>query len=415
MKKRLLIVFALFFCLLADANEAADSLHRWGGEVSVSPGTTFAMDHYVRKWLKNKQNFMVAAELHYSSLPQDSDSFAADFGYPVISFGMNYCFNRGVTMHREQDPSWGLLEPVDYTSRLGNVLTAYGSFARPFFRNRKWETSYTFSFGLGYSKDKYNVQNNIDNELIGSRWLIYFAAGLHATCRIAENWGLKGGLDFYHHSNGALNRPNKGSNFVAPSLALVYYPYYRESLNRGRFLAKSFSKYVYLNFVLGVGAKTLDEDWQKTQFYTPPGHPDYRTDHFRLYAAYSLQTDAMYRYARRWASGIGLDIFHGTYSSHIQEMDTGKNYAGRHSPWSIGIAAKHEVFYHNLSLGVSLGFYLFREMGKMAKEMEKPYYERIGIHYTFPSFHNLTLGINVKAHKTKADFTELVIGIPVKL
>ena len=33
------------------------------------------------------------------------------------------------------------------------------------------------------------------------------------------------------------------------------------------------------------------------------------------------------------------------------------------------------------------GVYLYRHMGASAKEIEKPYYERIGIFYTIPRLH----------------------------
>lgn len=63
----------------------------------------------------------------------------------------------------------------------------------------------------------------------------------------------------------------------------------------------------------------------------------------------------------------------------------------------------------------ALGWYLYRHMGSNAEEVEKPYYEHIGVHYTIPSFHNLTFGINVKAHLTKADYTEIILSLPFRL
>ena len=110
---------------------------------------------------------------------------------------------------------------------------------------------------------------------------------------------------------------------------------------------------------------------------------------------------------------MGADLFYGTYSRHIAEMDAAAGV--RHSPWSFGLSAKHAVFYHNLSLDMSLGYYLYREMGTGAKALEKPYYEHIGLHYTLRALRNLTVGINIKAHLTKADLTELVVSYPVKL
>ena len=64
---------------------------------------------------------------------------------------------------------------------------------------------------------------------------------------------------------------------------------------------------------------------------------------------------------------------------------------------------------------MSLGWYLYRQMGVNAKEIEQPYYERIGIHYTFPALRGLTVGFNIKAHRTKADLTEFVVSYPIEL
>lgn len=101
------------------------------------------------------------------------------------------------------------------------------------------------------------------------------------------------------------------------------------------------------------------------------------------------------------------------YPSHIAELDREQGFTDKHSPWSFGIAAKHQVFYHNISLAMALGVYLYREMGHNAKEVEKPYYERIGIHYSIPQLNGLSIGCNVKAHLSKADLTEIVISYPI--
>ena len=80
-----------------------------------------------------------------------------------------------------------------------------------------------------------------------------------------------------------------------------------------------------MEFSVGSGAKTLLEDWQHTQFHTNPADPNYRTSKFSVYGAFSLQTDIMYRYARRWASGLGVDVFYGDYANHIAQTDTHKS------------------------------------------------------------------------------------------
>lgn len=415
MKKILTLLLILTSTLNAMASEA-DSTKHWGLSVTGSPSSIISLDKYEKKWVQKGTNGSVAAELRYSALPSDSDEFAKDFGYPTLAIGLRYTMNGAVRMHRFPDPDWGMAEEVDYDSRLGNTLSLYGTFYRALHRSRHWETSYSLSAGFGYNRKRYNRENNIDNELIGTPFLIYFAARIHQTYRFARNWGVKAGLEFVHHSNGALYRPNKGSNTLGPSLGVVYYPYYEETVEkRNAFQPAAFRKYWYMNVAAGVGGKTLLEDWLLTQFGTPPTDPNYRTEHFKFYMACSIQADLMYRYARRWASGIGIDWFYGTYSNRIKEIDIAKGADMKHSPWSLGISGKHEVFYHNLSLAMAFGFYLHRQMGDNARHNETPYYERIGIHYSFPALKGLKIGINVKAHKTKADLTELVVTYPIRL
>ena len=417
MRLRCLMVYVLFLMSLTLNAEQSDSLvSHWGGNLNVSPGWAVVLDKYQKKWQKGRHNFSFGGEVTYSSLRSDSDVYAASFGYPTISLGVKYSLNHGVTMHRDNDPDWGLAQMVDYDSYLGNSLALYGSFTRPFFRTQRWQTDYAINIGVGYSPTKYNPVYNVDNEMIGSRWLIFFGAGLHASYRFAPDWGIKAGVDYWHMSNGALNRPNKGANIVGPSIGLVYEPYYKDVVRPDTALSrKAFKRYVYLYFTAGVGGKSLLEDWQKTQFQTKADDPNYRTSTFPHYMAYSFQADVMYRYHRKWASGIGFDVFYGTYASHVKSMDEAKGLSVPHSPWSLGIAFKHQVFYHNLSLAMSAGPYLYREMGENAKKIEKPFYERIGLQYTIPHTGGLSIGGFVKAHFAKADFTEFVVAYPIEL
>ncbi len=413
MRIKLLFVF---FLLPAQYIHAAqpDSLKHWGASLQVQPARVLATDEYVRKWLKTRNSLSFDLGLQRATLPQDSSAFAADYNYPLFSAHLKYTHNE-VRLHREADPAWGLLQPVDYESKLGDVVSLYASFQRPVWRHRQWMFDYTLSAGLAYAFSPYD-HDNLDNEMIGTRLNIYFGLGFHLSYRFLPEWALQAGVDFFHHSNGALSRPNKGANYLGSTLTLVYQPSSTSHLPPSTFhLPPSFEKSLYLEPQIGIGAKTLNEDWQQTQFNTPPGHPDYRRKHFRVYTSYNASLSLMYRYARRWASGIAADVNYGTYASHVEDMDRQNGLNDRHSPWSFGISARHQTYYGNLSLRVAVGAYLYRHMGSNAKEVEKPYYETIGLHYTFPRLRSLTVGANVKAHLTKADYTELVVSLPIRL
>lgn len=380
----------------------------------MGPSRQVAIDGYERKWLRGTSGLTAGLDLNCHT-SDDDDGTNADYNFPTLSLGAMLSLNHGVTMRRTPDPAWGLAEMADYNSRLGDFLTLYGSFERPLLRHRRWQLSYTMRSGIAWGNRPYHPQTNVDNELIGSRLTLYVGLGLLASYRLSSDYALVGGLLYGHHSNGALARPNKGENHISPVVglraAVAASPRLRQlaeptSGATSPRLEQPAAASWYAMLRLGIGGKTLLEDWQQTQFRTPPGEPDYRTAHFHCYPAYSASADLMCRYARRWASGIGADLFYGTYASHLPAP------SGPTSPWSVGLAARHEAYYHRLSVDMSLGVYLFRRMGQHAREVEQPYYERIGLSYHFPRWHGLRIGFSVKAHQTKADLTELVLAYP---
>ena len=396
--------------------EVKDSLSiaKMGIEFRYIPAQTLTLDKEPRIWTKTKDTHSWAAQINVTPT---KNAYAHDYNYPTFSFGLRYHLNHGTTMHRD-DP-WGEAQPVNYTSKLGNFLTLYGTFNRPLYRSKHWQWGYYLGTGIAYTSLKYNQKNDIDNEYIGSHLNIYFNAGLYGQVKIAKEWSVKGGLDFAHHSNGAMARPNKGANYFGPFVGLVYEPQQATSpiIKRNTEATQPFQKYWFTEFTLGLGGKTLLEEWLQTQFNTPQGQPDYRKEHFTYYGAYSFHTHLLYRYARRWASGVGVGLFYGEYAHRIARMDKENGHTDeKHSPWSASIEARHEVYYGNVSVRLTLGYYLYRHMGYSANHgLEYPYHEQVGVFYSFPKLKGLTLGFSVNAHATKADFTELQLSIPVRL
>ena len=409
----LILLSTLSINVTAEVNDSL-SIAKMGIEFRYIPAQTLTLDKEPRIWTKTKDTHSWAAQINVTPT---KNAYAHDYNYPTFSFGLRYHLNHGTTMHRD-DP-WGEAQPVNYTSKLGNFLTLYGTFNRPLYRSKHWQWGYYLGTGIAYTSLKYNQKNDIDNEYIGSHLNIYFNAGLYGQVKIAKEWSVKGGLDFAHHSNGAMARPNKGANYLGPFVGLVYEPQQATSpiIKRNTEATQPFQKYWFTEFTLGLGGKTLLEEWLQTQFNTPQGQPDYRKEHFTYYGAYSFHTHLLYRYARRWASGVGVGLFYGEYAHRIARMDKENGHTDeKHSPWSASIEARHEVYYGNVSVRLTLGYYLYRHMGYSANHgLEYPYHEQVGVFYSFPKLKGLTLGFSVNAHATKADFPELQLSIPVRL
>lgn len=223
MLKRNMLLFLATVATLCMRAAEADSLSRWGVEVSAGLSRALAPDRYCSMFLQNRNADTYDIRFHFTSLPQDSDAFAQDYHYPTLGVGLK--FNRtDVTMHRSAAPDWGMAEPVDYHSRLGNQWALYGSFTRPLWRWRRLMADYSLNFGVAYSHLKYSKADNIDNELIGSRWLFYCNFGLHATWRVARDWGLKGGAEFYHSAMARSIVPTREPTSFLPSSALCICP-----------------------------------------------------------------------------------------------------------------------------------------------------------------------------------------------
>lgn len=414
MRTAILILLSTLSINVTAEEKDSLSIAKMGIEFRYIPAQTLTLDKEPRIWTKTKDTHSWAAQINVTPT---KNAYAHDYNYPTFSFGLRYHLNHGTTMHRD-DP-WGEAQPVNYTSKLGNFLTLYGTFNRPLYRSKHWQWGYYLGTGIAYTSLKYNQKNDIDNEYIGSHLNIYFNAGLYGQVKIAKEWSIKGGLDFAHHSNGAMARPNKGANYFGPFVGLVYEPQQATSpiAKRNTEATQPFQKYWFTEFTLGLGGKTLLEEWLQTQFNTPQGQPDYRKEHFTYYGAYSFHTHLLYRYARRWASGVGVGLFYGEYAHRIARMDKENGHTDeKHSPWSASIEARHEVYYGNVSVRLTLGYYLYRHMGYSANHgLEYPYHEQVGVFYSFPKLKGLTLGFSVNAHATKADFTELQLSIPVRL
>ncbi len=396
---------------IADDRAVMTGYSRPSIAVTYGPGTVLPFDNFSRKYLKPNVIHALTVAVHLpSSSPEE----------PHLSFGMRYGMNHDVRMHRDEPVDMVGSPPADYETQMGNNLTLFGTYERPWIGGRCWQLSTYMGTGLGYSRRKYNPKTQVDNELIGSHVSLYLTLGVVYTYRVSPHWLLRGGVDLSHHSNGALSCPNKGANYLGPFVGIVYttpgsaFPEVKESNVDKRNGERGDSK-MFLDLTVGVGAKALDEEWQRTQFHVPPDDPDYRTDHFRLYAAYSLQTALMWRYGNTRATGLGLDLLYGTYSRHVEKMDRAEGHNVSHSPWSVALAVRHNVSFRRFTARFGLGYYLYRRMGVRAKSSEQPFYERIGVHYTIPHMHGLSIGFQVKTHIFRSDLTELQVAFPLRL
>ena len=426
-------------------------------EMGGAIGRMLVTDQYQRAWTQQTNLSAIVLALRHRTTADSCDAFAHDYNYPSWALSLQWADLSGVTMQKRVSPWWGQLQPVDYASHPGHLFVVAGTFSRPFQHFRWGEWGYSLEEGVAFNTRPYRRENNADNELTGSPLLFHFGASLYGEVRLTSHFSLRADLAFRHVSNGATHRPNKGANMWQPTLALQYdlkpQPRHSSTMKsiffatertntsmESDFFKESspyrFSPYWWFHVEGNIGVRTLLEEWLQTQYHTDPSDANYRTDHFQRHTVYNLQADVMRRYARRWALGAGLDVFTLPYVKQLQRFAPEDAKSRTFSPISFGVALKHESFYGRLSSYIHLGYYIYRETGRLASSDELPYYERVGLRYRLGKrkwelkemdkqgawekevrrrnrgvkYGGITFNIGIKAHKLKADFAEIGIG-----
>ena len=349
----------------------------------------------------------------YQTSADEECGYASDYNYPAFTFGLLIAdFNK---VRLRYNPSG--LRPIDYDSRCGTSFVAYASIRRAFFRTRSgWSADYTFANGVGYNTHIYNRFTNVDNILLGSRLSVYFnvAFALNYRYRQCEFFI---GPEFRHLSNGGVIRPNKGINELGIGTGVRYYLQPYDSIPLKRLYQPFKEKGMSLNIAYSSGIRASQGEWlyDANNYIWKDNNVDnvkYGKDGYRMCYYHVLSANLMYRYARRYASGIGLDALYEPYNRDVEIQNPMADRSNL-TKWSFGIAAKHEVYFRRLSMQIALGWYLSRPFNEYSNTADEyPYYERVGLRYNLPLLKNcISVGYNIYAHLTKAYGTELVIGI----
>ena len=386
-------------------------------EAGVGTGEIVKMDDFLQKSLKERSARSFWMGYTYQTNADELCGYASDFNYPAFTFGLLVADFNDVRLRYNPRGT----RPIDYDSRCGTSYVAYASIRRAFFRTRSgWSADYTFGNGIGYSTHIYDRFNNVDNVMFGSRLSVYFdvAFALNYRYRQCEFFV---GPEFRHLSNGGMVRPNKGINKIGVGTGVRCYLQPYDSIPLTRLHEPFKERRLYLNVAYGSGIRGAQGEWLYDANHYLWKNNDvhnikYGKDGYRTCFYHLVSTDLMYRYARRYASGIGLDALYEPYNREVEIQNPSADRSDL-TLWTLGVAAKHEVFFRRLSMQIALGWYLSRPFNEYSNTTEEyPYYERVGLRYRLPVLDDcISVGYTIYAHATKAYGTELVVDFKLPM
>ena len=349
----------------------------------------------VRKSLRSRFCGIYSIGMGYQTLPSDSSVFASEYNYPLFGLRMSVADFSCIKMVED--------------SRLGNIYLLYGRMERPLIRKGCWQINYMLDAGLSFATAPHNRFTNPDNPFIGFRLMVYVGFGVGVNYKVTSRFEVGLSANLRHYSNGRLGMPNSGINLFGAALSARYYLDPQPELF-SKMPKWEFQKEWLFHLSAGVGGQASLQEW------TLDSHADAkdRRAHYRLRPKFSFSADAMYRYTPKYATGIGIDLFHTGHIGLLRQWDR-QLYPDRnpdnlkYSRLAVGVAVNQEIYYRNLALNASVGYYVFRRVGIHDKER---FYQRAGFRYYFPKLNNAFVGIAIKAHRfTQAEYLELSIGI----
>jgi len=267
--------------------------------------------------------------------------------------------------------------------QLGHANTIYTYILFPAIRRRYFNLSYKCAVGTAWNSEKYDLQNNRYNIVIGSKLNAYLNLNLNFDFRLSQNLKLLAGIGMSHFSNGGTQQPNKGINIFSLQTGLRYQIRKESDILTFDSIPKFIRKNEFSIIYTG-GLKTLEPAQTKKYFVS------------------TVSVNAERQFSHKNRFGVGIDVFKDNsrkeylLEEHIIDPH-GKDifYAGAH--------ASYDLVFGNTSFTIQMGAYFWQK----SKSFENVYH-RFGLKYRFSE--HWMANITLKTFWASADFAEWGIG-----
>ena len=268
---------------------------------------------------------------------------------------------------------------------LGSANSLISFLNAPVYRSGKggFQLDYQITAGLTYLTDVFHLYDNNLNIAIGSHVNLHFSTQLNYRWIITRHFEWTSGLSFSHFSNGRVELPNLGLNYISVFTGLKYTPGQSIPVYPPRDIP-DYEKHFEHILVMSFGVKQYDitdEDY---------------------YLVQSLFYDLGRRLKPHMKISVGTDLFFDGSSRNHFENNGIEDY-GIPDMYCLGVHGGWHLSYRKLTMLVMAGYYLVKVI-----PTPSPVYSRLGLQYNCTE--HILVNVSLKSHNAVADFVEWGVG-----
>lgn len=236
--------------------------------------------------------------------------------------------------------------------------------------------------GLGYANNPFHEIKNPENQSYSLRVNGYLRVSTGVEVRLSPRSSLSAEIGFHHISNGGLSQPNRGINQPAVGAGYLFTPYPQE------FSAKKLRSKKY---------REMKGETSMRVFIAGTGNAvDYgKKQRFPVFGA-GIISGVNLNNLNRLTLGLEWH-YDGGHNQRIKELNL-KGNAHR-----VAMPAGHEFILGKFIFSQQVGIYLYD-----SARYHDFFYHRWGLSYKHKS--GVYIGVNLKAHRHVAEFTDIRVG-----
>ena len=274
------------------------------------------------------------------------------------------------------------------------VIPGYTFYLKRF---KKIDFLFHIGMGIGYLTKKFDIQNNPDNNAIGSHLNNATRFRISGNYQIDPKWQIEAGINFLHFSNALSASPNSGINVYGPDIGIRYLFNTQKQDDINSTTYESVPAYNKWGWNIQFG-------WAKNEKHIPGGPK---------FLIYTISNSAVYHFSPylRMYLGYEFEMNNATYFSTyfiFEDKDLATQKAKSHI-----LFTAVEMLFGRTGLRVQLGHYPGRNLFQNSEAI----YLKLNINVYGNTLYKGRaipyIGLLLKSHFTVAEYFAIVGGIDI--